>query len=473
MNALDPAIPWMAGSILGFPVLTFLGLGLLALLARTPPERVVARSAGVAFGLSLVATLGTFVAMEFGGRTRLVLEFGPWFQVGGYDFEIELLLDRLSLPFLLLTSTAAWLIGVFSVRYLHRDPGFVRFFALLMLFACGMLLIVLAGNLDVLIVGWELVGLASALLIAFFHHHKEPVRNGLRAFVTYRICDVGLMLAAGLIHHYAHSASFGPAFEVGGDVGALGALPAQVAPWVGLLLVFAAMGKSAQVPFSGWLPRAMEGPTPSSAIFYGTLSIHAGAFLLLRAQPVLEHAPVARALLVVVGLLTSVHGTMSGRVQADAKTSLAYASMCQVGLILVEIGLGLPRVAMAHVLGHACLRTVQFLRAPSLLQDLRQVESAAGGPMGPTGRHIERLLPLGLQRFLYHLSVERGHLDTFLEMLLVEPVLRLGQTLDGVEQRWLMLLSRALGWLGQLAHWVVPAALKQRFKALMAPRSAP
>ncbi|HEX2573202.1 MAG TPA: proton-conducting transporter membrane subunit [Polyangia bacterium] len=463
----------MAGSILGFPVLTFLVLGLLALLARTPPERVVARSAGLTFGLSLLATLATFTTMELGRQTKLVLGFGPWFQVGGYDFEITLLLDRLSLPFLLLTSTAAWLIGVFSVRYLHRDPGFVRFFALLMLFACGMLLIVLAGNLDVLIVGWELVGLASSLLISFFHHRKEPVRNGLRAFVTYRICDMGLMGAAGLIHHYAHAASFGPAFEVGGDAGALAALPAHVAPWVGLLLVFAAMGKSAQVPFSGWLPRAMEGPTPSSAIFYGTLSIHAGSFLLLRAQPVLERAPAACILLVVIGLLTSVHGTMSGRVQADAKTSLAYASMCQVGLILVEIGLGLPRVAMVHLLGHACLRTVQFLRAPSLMQDLRRVEAAAGGPMGPTGQHIERLLPLRVQRFLYHLSVERGHLDTFLEMLLVQPFLRVGQALDGLEQRWLMLLSRKAGWLGRLGRAVVPAVLRERFKSLMAPRSAP
>jgi NADH-quinone oxidoreductase subunit L len=469
MNALDPAIPWMAGSILGFPVLTFFGLGLLALLARTPPERVVARTAGAAFGLSLVATIATFLVMGFGGRTRLMLEFGPWFQVGGYDFEIELLLDRLSLPFLLLTSTAAWLIGVFSVRYLHRDPGFVRFFALLMLFACGMLLIVLAGNLDVLLVGWELVGLASALLIAFFHHRKEPVRNGLRAFVTYRICDVGLMLAVWLIHHYAHSTSFGPALEVGGEVGALGTLPGEVAPWVGLLLVFAAMGKSAQVPFSGWLPRAMEGPTPSSAIFYGTLSIHAGAFLLLRAEPVLARAPAACALLVVVGLLTSLHSTMSGRVQTDAKTSLAYASMCQVGLILVEIGLGLPRVALAHVLGHACLRTVQFLRAPSLLHDLHEVETAAGGAMAPTGRHIERLLPPRLQRFLYHLSVERGHLDTFLEMLLVQPVLRLGRGLDGAEQRWVIRLS---GTLGRVGRWTARVVLKQRFKAGATPRSA-
>ena len=133
------------------------------------------------------------------------------------------------------------------------------------------------------------------------------------------------------------------------------------------MLLVAAAGKSALVPFSGWLPRAMEGPTPSSAVFYGALSVHLGAFLLLRVSPILDLSPWLCAAVVVAGLATAVFAAVAGRVQTDIKSALSFASLTQVGIIVAEIGLGLRYLALVHILGHGCLRTLQFLRAPTLL----------------------------------------------------------------------------------------------------------
>jgi len=202
-----------------------------------------------------------------------------------------------------------------------------------------------------------------------------------------------------------------------------------------LLLLFAAAGKAAQVPFSGWLPRAMEGPTPSSAIFYGAISIHAGAYLLLRAQPLLAHSGLASALVILIGVLTAIHGTIVGRATADAKTSLAYASLTQVGVIFVEIGIGWAWIAVLHTLGHATVRTLQFLRSPSMLHDYHQMHSAAGGELVQTGKHLRAFFPERFQLWLYRWALDRGQLDTILDRLAVDPLLRLSRIfakLDGI-----------------------------------------
>jgi NAD(P)H-quinone oxidoreductase subunit 5 len=192
-----------------------------------------------------------------------------------------------------------------------------------------------------------------------------------------------------------------------------------------LLLLLAAAGKAAQIPFSGWLPRAMEGPTPSSAIFYGAISIHAGAYLLLRAQPLLAHSVVSSVLVIGIGLATAIHGTMVGRASADAKTSLAYASLTQVGVVFVEIGLGWKWVAITHILGHATVRTLQFLRAPSMLHDYHRMHSAAGGELAQTGKHLEDLLPQRVQLWFYRWALDRGHLDTILDRWMLHPLMQL------------------------------------------------
>jgi NADH-quinone oxidoreductase subunit L len=402
-------------------------------------ERAIARLTATVQILQVGAVLllaGELAFHWLSGQTEeLVWHGGTWYRAGDYHFAVTLLLDLPGVVMALLAAVIGGLIGQFSVSYLHKEPGFTRFFALLLLFSSAMQLLVLAGSMDLLFAGWELVGLTSTLLIAFFYERHAPLRSALYAFVTYRVCDVGLLFGSALLHHFAHSAEFDAAFGAGHWPLGVAHLPPMAATIVALLLVLAAMGKSALFPASSWLPRAMEGPTPSSALFYGALSIHAGLFLLLRAEPLLAEAPIARAVLVVLGLLTAQLAAMSGRVHADAKTSIAYAALAQVGVIAAEIGMGWYLLAIVHLAGHAVLRTWQLLRAPSALADAQETWQA--GVHIRRGQYGEQFLPVGLRRWLYRAALERFWLDTVWRYLLVQPVLALAHWLDSWDTRLL------------------------------------
>ena len=219
------------------------------------------------------------------------------------------------------------------------------------------------------------------------------------------------------------------------------ALTPHQALFVGSLLLIAAAGKSALIPFSGWLPRAMEGPTPSSAIFYGALSVHLGAFLLLRVSPILEESFILSALVVAIGLATALFAAATGRVQSDIKGALAFASLTQVGIIVAEIGLGLRYIALVHIIGHACLRTLQLLRAPTLLHDYHTLENAIGSQLPQRTSIWERVIPAPARTWFYRFALERGYLDSVLDTCLVEPFRHAFQWCDGMERRWTDLLS--------------------------------
>lgn len=402
--------------VVASPGAVFALLALAWVLGYDAGERLVSRITGFTFSAAVAALAALSWTVASSGPVSVA--FGNWFTVADYSFPLVLIADRLSLPFLILAVALSGLIGQFSATYLHREPGFLRFFLLLHLFAFGSLLAFAAGSFDLLAAGWEMVGITSVLLIGFFQLRPAPVENGLRVFAVYRACDIGLLVGIFAMHHWAGTASF--------DSGFPALTPAQ-AVIVCFLLLLAAAGKAAQVPFSEWLPRAMEGPTPSSAIFYGAISIHAGAYLLLRAAPLLAQSKTASALVILIGLLTAVHGTIVGRASADAKTSLAYASLTQVGVIFVEIGFGLRTFAVAHILGHAMVRTMQFLRSPSMLHDYHQMHSAIGGDISPTGRHLEEIFPERAQLWLYRWAFDRGHLDTILDRWFVDPLIEVSR----------------------------------------------
>jgi NAD(P)H-quinone oxidoreductase subunit 5 len=411
MNVSQAALVFVAlapGAVFGL-------LALLWLVGWVPPERAVARITGWMFSASAVALIPVWLGLTSSGTAAVTVEFANWFTVHDYRFPLVLMADRLSLPFLAMTVVLAGLIGRFSATYLHREPGVFRFFLLLHLFTFGSLVAFAAGSFDLLVAGWEIVGITSVLLIAFFQHRAAPVENALRVFGIYRAGDIGLVVGVFALHQWAGTASFAGGFPH---------LTASHASMLGALLLFAAAGKAAQVPFSGWLPRAMEGPTPSSAIFYGAISIHAGAYLLLRAQPLLARSGIASALVVAVGVATAIYGTISGRVSADAKGSLAFASLTQVGVIFAEIGMGWNRVAVVHILGHATVRTLQFLRAPSALHDYHRMDSAEGGTTPAAGR-LEEWLPERWQLWLYRWALDRGHLDTILDRFAIHPLMLL------------------------------------------------
>jgi NAD(P)H-quinone oxidoreductase subunit 5 len=204
---------------------------------------------------------------------------------------------------------------------------------------------------------------------------------------------------------------------------------------VGGLLVIAAAGKSALIPFSGWLPSAMEGPTPSSAVFYGALSVHLGAYMLLRVTPLLDASPALSAAVVVLGLSTAVFAYLAGSVQTDIKSALSFASLTQVGIIVAEIGLGWRFVPLVHLLGHACLRTLQFIRAPTLLQDYRNLENALGGRLQRGVGFWTRFTPTRLRLWLFRFALERGYLDALLADYVVGPFVNFFRWLDRMERR--------------------------------------
>lgn len=416
------------------PALAVVALGGYTVLVRSPRERTTA-------AVILAALLGSFVASLLGASAILVrggepihVPLGAWFEVGLYRFHVSLHLDTISATMLVLTTSITLLVARFSRSYLHREPGFTRFFLLLGVFAGGMQLLVAAGTFDILFAGWELVGLSSVLLVAFFHERTAPVRASLRVFVVYRLCDLGLLLGAVLLHRVGHGSEIGDLhFE---------AVTPGSATAISLAFLFAAMGKSAQFPFGGWFPRAMEGPTPSSALFYGALSVHAGVFLLLRIAPVLERAPLACAAIVAVGAATACVSTLCWRVQSDAKSALAFATTTQVGLIFVEVGLGLDHLALVHTVAHAALRTWQFLRAPSALEDADGVRAAYGGHSPSPSGFVARFVPPAVRTFFYRLALDRFQLEAF-ENAVVAPVTRAALVVAAQERRWGRLLEAA------------------------------
>ena len=380
--------------------------------------------------LSITLAIGLLTS----GSSVVDAQPGDWFSIGHYGFPLSFRIDNLSMPLVVLTTILCGTVGAFSTRYLHRDPGFFRFFLLLHLFTFGSLLLFTANSLDLLIAGWEIVGITSFLLIGFFQYRRDPARNALRVFGTYRIADLGLLIAVFLSHH-----TFGASDWNGMISGQWPHFSAQIegpiAVVMTVLLILAASGKSAQGPFCGWLARAMEGPTPSSAIFYGAISIHAGAYLLLRIQPLILSSSIASGLVIFIGTTTAVLSTLVHRTCADAKTSLAYAAQTQVGLIFAEIGMGWTQLAMLHLCSHALLRTLQFLRTPSMLRDHHRIHEASGGDRSPTGEHYGYILPRSMRIWLYRLAVGRGFYDAIVDRFVLPPVCWFARTLAALEAR--------------------------------------
>jgi NAD(P)H-quinone oxidoreductase subunit 5 len=399
-------------------------LGVASLVNRPLPERWT----GPLAASSIAASCGAFIVafLVYGARAdnAQLLSYGAWSTTHEGGIAIEFLVDRLSLAFAALSTAIAGVVSAFSNRYLHREPGYNRYFVLLAMFVTGMLLIALAGNVAVLFVGWELVGLSSALLVAFFHERPAAVANAFRVLAVYRISDAAMLSAAVLLRHVAGTGSLSLLFGIG--TASTFALTPTNATIIAVLLIVAVACKSALLPFSSWLPRAMEGPTPSSAVYYGSLSIHAGCFLLLRAGPLLEHAPAARILAGALGAATAVYAGITTRVQSDVKSSLAHASLTQVGIIVVEIAIGWYTIAFIHLVGHACFRLLQFLSAPNVLHDLHGMEDAIGDHSSSRSGHPK----------LFLIALERGFLDSILDRVVIDPFTRVARRLTRLDE-WL------------------------------------
>ncbi len=425
------------------PLLLLTVMGLSSLFVIRLSESFVSRLTQVTVGLSLIPAIAIFLLMLLTDSRFVPVDIGDWVSIPQqhFHFHLKFIFDRLSVPFLLLSLVLCGVVGAFTRRYLHREPGYHRFFLLYSLFLAGMVLSSVAGTIETLFFGWEMVGLSSALLVAYFQERESPVRNGQRVWSVYRLADAAFLIGALAMHHLTGEGDF--ASFVGSEPwpGGTAHLSSTNALIVGLLLLLAASGKSALVPFSGWLPRAMEGPTPSSAVFYGSLSVHLGAYLLLRVSPILEASQLLQWIVVFVGAISAFAGSVMSRVQSDVKSSLAYASLSQVGIIVVEIGLGFYYLALIHIVGHACMRTLQLLRAPTLLSDYHAMENAIGGRWNRQPSRVAKWIPKSLQLWVYRFGFERGYMDTILDNWIVWPFVAAFRWADRQERRWTDWLS--------------------------------
>ncbi|MCM2369360.1 proton-conducting transporter transmembrane domain-containing protein [Aporhodopirellula aestuarii] len=444
MFSLDSTFQLLGTMVIVSPLILLAILGLSGLINRPLSEGTISRLTQASVLFSLLPAIGILILMLATGIRYVPVELGNWVAIPEQDFHFNLkfAFDRLSIPFLILSCVLCGVVAEFTRRYLHREDGYSRFFLFYALFFCGMVLSSLASTIETLFVGWELVGLSSALLVAYFHERVNPVRNGQRVWSVYRLSDAAFLIAAITMHHMTGEGDFGGLMSSGVWPDATAMIEPGQALLVGSLLLVAAAGKSGLFPFSGWLPRAMEGPTPSSAIFYGALSVHLGAYLLLRLSPIIAASQTLEIMVITLGVVSAGCGAVMSRVQSDIKVSLAYASLTQVGIIVVEIGLGLHYLALIHIIGHACLRTMQLLRAPTLLRDYQDLENKTGTRLQHEEWAGARFLPAPVQRWCYRFGFDRGFMDISLDRFIVRPFVGLMRWFDRQELRITDWISR-------------------------------
>jgi NAD(P)H-quinone oxidoreductase subunit 5 len=459
---IESLFPGLGVGVLLCPAILLVLIGLPALARRPLTEKQTNLVTSTSIVIGLLMSLMILAVMLTTGTRHVPIDLGDWVSLPvneinhvPFHFHLKIVFDRLSVPFVVLTFLLCGTIGLFGSRYLHREPGYSRFFVAYAIFTLGMIVATLAGTIEMLFFGWELVGLSSAMLIAFFHERTGPVKNGFRVWCVYRLADAAFLMAAIAMHHLTGAGDFARLAGEGVWPEGIAKFTSFEALFVGSLLLVAAAGKSALIPFSGWLPRAMEGPTPSSAIFYGALSVHLGAFLLLRASPILECSILISVMVFALGAATAFYASVTSRVQPDIKTVLAFASMTQVGIIVAEIGfaavLGALSVAnwaamiryfaLIHILGHAGLRTLQLLRAPTLLHDYHNLENAIGNRLENEDVRFRQVTGDRFFRFAF----ERGGLDSFLDRIFVGPFLKLIKKCHSMEIRWGQFLAGEMG----------------------------
>jgi NADH-quinone oxidoreductase subunit L len=423
-------------------------LGFLLIFLTENNEKKIARISfwcSHALGLSIVSLLILWAADGYPNHEY------QWFTLyasGEYRFPVLFYLDRVGAVYLFCVWAIFSIIIKYCRVYLHRETGYKRFFLTIFGFVFGLNLVILSGSIDMLFAGWEIVGIASFLLIAFYRERLQPIRNSLRAYTIYRFCDIGLLLGAWMSHMLFHESQHfsqlsnlfdNPAMPPAGYASLL---------LLSFLILIAASGKSAQFPFCFWLPRAMEGPTPSSAIFYGALSVHLGVFLLLRTTPIWTYHYFTRFIVFAIGFLTVIVASVSEKTQSNIKGQIAYASITQVGFMFMELALGLETLVLIHFFGNAFLRCYQLLVSPSIVAHLIRVEGSADTDFYIKSRSsrfqylpvsIRDSLPEVLQNTLYVFSLQEGNLELLVRAVLWTPLKRIGGIINAMKP-WLNLL---------------------------------
>ncbi len=359
------------------PILPLAGAAINGLLGKRFSRRAVTTIALVFSGAAFAMAL--WVTMRFSSLSLPYHEnLAHWIRSGSFTVDFAFYLDQLSLVMLLVVSGVGFLIHIYSVGYMWDDPGYYRFFSYLNLFMFFMLTLVLADNYLVMFIGWEGVGLASYLLIGFWFTKDSAAAAGKKAFIVNRIGDFGFLIALFLLIKHFGSLNFDQVFQsvmpLGAEKAGAGLLTA-----IGILLMVGACGKSAQIPLYIWLPDAMEGPTPVSALIHAATMVTAGVYMVSRSHVIFERAPIALTVVAIIGTLTAFFAATIGVVQTDIKKVLAYSTVSQLGYMFMACGVGAFSAGIFHLMTHAFFKGLLFLAAGSVIhavggeQDMRKM----------------------------------------------------------------------------------------------------
>lgn len=371
-------------------------------------EKIITRLTTLSLAIPSFVSIYLFIN-SFHGPFPLELELAV-IKVSGHNFPFTAWLDKGTFVMLGLTHILGLLVVKYSHGYLHLEKGYQRFFSTILFFIFGMEVLSLAGHMDLFFAGWEIVGFSSFLLIAFYRSQTRSVSNAWKIYNIYRVCDLGLLMGAVMGHILWHEATrFSALQEMSGQL--LSATNQTSLTLLTIFIIFASLGKSAQFPFHNWPSHAMEGPTPSSAIFYGALSIHAGVFLLIRMQPLWSHSQMGTILIGVIGLLTLFFSSVQGRIQTNIKGQIAFASTSQIGLMFIELSLGFTQLVLIHLFCHALYRCFQLLVSPSVVASSSSLNNKVVFQRIKTRKILLDKLPLRLKNTFYVLGMTDFSMD--------------------------------------------------------------
>lgn len=366
------------------PLLPLIGSVIAGLFGRQ-----VGRSG--AHWVTILAVAGSFglscmVAWEVFFNDLPVLNYSvyTWAVVDGFTFEVGFLIDSLTALMMVVVTFVSLMVHIYTIGYMHDDPGYQRFFAFINLFTFAMLMLVMANNFLQLFFGWEAVGLVSYLLIGFWFKKDSAVKANLKAFLVNRGGDFGLVLGVAGVAYYMGSLDYATVFGqvdavAGQTMSPLGGVEWSVMTVICICLFIGAMGKSAQAPLHVWLPDSMEGPTPISALIHAATMVTAGIFMVARLSPLFEQSATALSFILVIGAFTALFLGLIGIVQTDIKRVVAYSTLSQLGYMTVALGVSAYSVAIFHLMTHAFFKALLFLGAGSVIialhhkQDMRQM----------------------------------------------------------------------------------------------------
>jgi NADH-quinone oxidoreductase subunit L len=340
-------------------------------------------------GIAFVLASYLFVQMVVIGQTPIDGVIYTWVQTGAYNFDVALLIDRLSATMVFIVTFVSFMVHIYTIGYMADDPGYQRFFSYVSLFTFAMLILVLADNFLLMFFGWEGVGLVSYLLIGFWFDREAATFGSLKAFLVNRIGDIGFVLAMAAMLMYFGHLDYQYVFSHVNDI--LGTsvnifphhLNVSLVTVISLLLFIGAMGKSAQIPLHVWLPESMEGPTPISALIHAATMVTAGIYMVSRASPLIEYSQIALTFILVIGATTCLFMGILAVFHQDIKRVIAYSTLSQLGYMTVALGASAYDAAIFHLITHAFFKALLFLAAGSVIialhhqQDMRKMGGLA------------------------------------------------------------------------------------------------